>query len=186
MKARKRSAAQKTGVRSATRAVRSVRKASPKIDSIGASDGSFPKKTTEAGFDREAGRCIALIDDGRKPGTTAYARAIATILDNAATITERPACTLDDTELSTFGKRLKKLHFGAYLERLRALLMRREWGDAYCVALRAMSDAGAEQPEAPEERIARCTSKSGFNAAIATIAPYLKRRRVAQKAGLAV
>jgi hypothetical protein len=59
-------------------------------------------------LDRGDDHCIALVDDSRKRGTTAYAHAIATILDSAAAITERPAWTLADTELLAFGKRSKK------------------------------------------------------------------------------
>ena len=137
----KRSQARKTGVRSTAQPVRCNRKTPSKIDSVGAGDGSFPEKTSGAGFDRGADRCIALIDESRKRGTAAYAHAIATILDNAAAITERPAWALDDTELLAFVKRLKKLHFEACLDRLRALLMRREWGDAYYIALQALRKA---------------------------------------------
>jgi hypothetical protein len=141
--ARKRSAARKTGVRSTTQAVRSGRKTSGKSDSVGAGAGSFPRNAAGAGFDKGADRCIALIDDSRKRGTNAaYAYAIATILDNASAITERPVWTLGDSELLAFGKRLRKLQFASYLDRLRNLLMQRGWGDAYYVALQALRQAG--------------------------------------------
>ena len=141
--ARKRARSSQTGVRSARKAVRSKPKAKAPADSISAGDASFPQKAEVESFDRVADRCIAIIDDRRKRGTqVAFASAIATILDNAAPITERPAWTLGDSELLVFGKRLQKLQFVSYLDRLRDLLMRREWGDAYYVALQALREAG--------------------------------------------
>jgi hypothetical protein len=115
---------------------------SAKVDSVGAGNGSFPKNAADVGFDRVAERCSALIDGSCKRGTpAACAVAIAAILDNAAAITERPAWTLGEAELLAFGKRLTKLPFRSYLDRLRDVLTRREWGDAYYVALAALREA---------------------------------------------
>jgi hypothetical protein len=73
--------------------------------------------------------------------TAACAQAIATILDNGGAITERPPWALGDSELLAFGKRLRKRRFASYLDRLRDVLTRREWGDAYYVALAALREA---------------------------------------------